>query len=158
MVAGMLVEIMAGKAAALHGKFQDGTPFRFNEEHRAVDFMGEQLRAAGYNYHGSEPLYSGIHGTEMRCDIFVGLVYYQRLRHMVKDKYQVRATGPVNEITQQPIKGRKMGGGIRFGEMERDSLIAHGVSFLLHDRLMRCSDYSQVRLDHHRNEGGAEGE
>lgn len=66
--------------------------------------MGEQLLAAGFNYHGSEPLYSGIHGTEMQADIFVGVVYYQRLRHMVKDKYQVRSTGPVNELTQQPIK------------------------------------------------------
>eukprot|EP00461_Guttulinopsis_vulgaris_P002584 UN02585 len=75
------------------------------------------------------------------ADIFFGVVYYQRLRHMVKDKFQARATGPINSIHRQPIKGRKVHGGIRFGEMERDSLIAHGVSFLLHDRLMNCSDY-----------------
>ena len=61
---------------------------------------------------------------------------------MVSDKYQVRTTGPVHNLTQQPIKGRKRAGGIRFGEMERDSLLAHGVSFLLQDRLMNCSDYS----------------
>lgn len=63
---------------------------------------------------------------------------------MVNDKFQVRTTGPVHNLTQQPIKGRKRAGGIRLGEMERDSLLAHGTSFLLQDRLMNCSDYSQV--------------
>lgn len=62
---------------------------------------------------------------------------------MVSDKFQVRTTGPVHDLTQQPVKGRKRAGGIRFGEMERDSLLAHGVSFLLQDRLFNCSDYSQ---------------
>lgn len=86
-------------------------------------------------------MYSGISGAEMEATIFIGCVYYQRLRHMVSDKEQVRSTGPVNALTHQPIKGRKVGGGIRFGEMERDSLLAHGTSYLLHDRLLRCSDY-----------------
>ena len=141
MTIGMLIESMAGKAGALHAKFQDGSPFQFDENNRAVDYFGQQLRAAGYNYLGSEPLYSGISGEPLMADIFFGVVYYQRLRHMVKDKFQARATGPINGIHRQPIKGRKVHGGIRFGEMERDSLIAHGVSFLLHDRLMNCSDY-----------------
>eukprot|EP00501_MAST-03F_sp_TOSAG23-6_P001162 GSMAST32.ASY1.ANO1.1206.1 assembled CDS len=140
MTIGMLVESMAGKAGALHGHFQDSTPFRFDENHRAVDYMGEQLKAAGYNYYGSEPMYSGITGEEMQADIFIGCVYYQRLRHMVSDKSQVRSTGPMNSLTMQPVKGRKRGGGIRFGEMERDSLIAHGTSFLLQDRLCNSSD------------------
>jgi len=61
---------------------------------------------------------------------------------MVLDKFQVRTTGPVDPVTRQPVKGRKRAGGIRFGEMERDALIAHGTSFLLQDRLMNCSDYS----------------
>jgi len=76
----------------------------------------------------------------MHADIFIGVVYYQRLRHMVADKAQVRATGRINQLTRQPVKGRKRQGGIRFGEMERDSFISHGVSFLLHDRLMNSSD------------------
>lgn len=89
-------------------------------------------------------MYSGITGVEMKADIYIGIVYYQRLRHMVNDKFQVRTTGPVHNLTQQPVKGRKRAGGIRFGEMERDSLLAHGVSFILQDRLMNCSDYSQA--------------
>ena len=79
----------------------------------------------------------------MKVDIYMGLVYYQRLRHMVSDKSQARATGPYDVLTHQPVKGRKKMGGIRFGEMERDSLLAHGASFCLNDRLMKCSDYSE---------------
>jgi len=140
MTIGMLLESMAGKAGAMHGHFQDATPFQFHEEHRAVDYVGQQLLKSGYNYYGSEPLYSGISGRVMQCDIFIGVVYYQRLRHMVSDKSQVRSTGAVQSVTRQPVKGRKKGGGIRLGEMERDALLSHGVAFCLHDRLMGCSD------------------
>ncbi|KAJ2812164.1 hypothetical protein FBU31_007642, partial [Coemansia sp. 'formosensis'] len=142
MTIGMFVESIAAKAGALHGLCQDATPFQFDETHTAADYFGEQLRAAGYNYHGSEPMYSGVTGQEMRADIYIGVVYYQRLRHMVSDKYQVRTTGSVNPLTHQPVKGRKKGGGIRLGEMERDALIAHGAAYFLQDRLMNCSDYS----------------
>eukprot|EP00695_Tsukubamonas_globosa_P004029 TRINITY_DN985_c0_g1_i1.p1 TRINITY_DN985_c0_g1~~TRINITY_DN985_c0_g1_i1.p1 ORF type:complete len:499 (+),score=147.83 TRINITY_DN985_c0_g1_i1:113-1498(+) len=140
MTIGMLIESMAGKAGSLHGVWEDSTPFRFDENNRAVDYFGEQLLKAGYNYYGNEPLYSGTLGAEFYADIFIGVVYYQRLRHMVKDKFQVRSTGPVQALTQQPVKGRKKGGGIRLGEMERDSLLAHGAAFVLHDRLFHCSD------------------
>jgi DNA-directed RNA polymerase I subunit RPA2 len=142
MTIGMLVESMAGKAGALHGLYQDATPFTFHEsgDKVSVDYFGEQLQAAGYNYYGSEALYSGVSGCILQADLYIGVVYYQRLRHMVSDKYQVRSTGPTNELTRQPIKGRKKGGGIRLGEMERDSLLSHGAAFLLQDRLLNCSD------------------
>jgi len=144
MTIGMLVESLAGKAGALHGLAQDSTPFKFDEENTAGDYFGHQLMKAGFNFHGNEPMYSGITGEEFAADIYVGLVYYQRLRHMVNDKFQVRTTGPVVPTTGQPVKGRKRGGGIRVGEMERDALIAHGAAFLLQDRLLNCSDYTRA--------------
>merc|ERR1711937_749388 len=142
MTIGMLIESMAGKSGAAHGIYQDSTPFTFHEsgDQIAIDYFGEQLQAAGYSYYGSEPLYSGVSGCLMHADLYIGVVFYQRLRHMVSDKYQVRATGPVNQLTHQPIKGRKKGGGIRLGEMECDALLSHGTAFLLHDRLLNCSD------------------
>ncbi|GAA5925248.1 hypothetical protein JCM3775_006405 [Rhodotorula graminis] len=142
MTIGMFVESIAAKAGAMHGLAQDGTPFNFSEDDTPLEYFGEQLRSAGYNYYGNEPMYSGITGEEFHADIYIGVVYYQRLRHMVGDKWQVRTTGPLDQTTRQPVKGRKRGGGIRFGEMERDALLAHGTSFLLQDRLMNCSDYS----------------
>ena len=143
MTIGMFVESLAGKAGALHGLAQDSSAWRFDEHQTAGDYFGEQLLAAGYNYHGNEPMYSGITGEEFAADIYLGVVFYQRLRHMVNDKFQVRTTGPVNPLTGQPIKGRARGGGIRVGEMERDSLLAHGAAFLLQDRLLNCSDYTK---------------
>ncbi|KAL2827151.1 hypothetical protein BDW59DRAFT_171451 [Aspergillus cavernicola] len=146
MTIAQMIESMAGKAGSLHGHPQDCTPFQFSEENTATDYFGDQLRKAGYNYYGNEPLYSGITGKEFAADIFVGVVHYQRLRHMVNDKFQVRTTGPVNNLTGQPVKGRAKGGGIRVGEMERDSLIAHGAAFILQDRLMNCSDSQRAWL------------
>ena len=143
MTIGMFVESLAGKAGSLHGLAQDCTPFKFSEEDTAGDYFGHQLKKAGYNYHGNEPMYSGITGQEFEADIYLGVVYYQRLRHMVNDKFQVRTTGPINSLHGQPVKGRAKGGGIRVGEMERDALLAHGAAFLLQDRLMNCSDYTK---------------
>uniref|UniRef100_A0A667Z9F7 DNA-directed RNA polymerase subunit beta n=1 Tax=Myripristis murdjan TaxID=586833 RepID=A0A667Z9F7_9TELE len=149
MTIGMLIESMAGKSGALHGLSHDATPFTFSEESSALEYFGDLLRAAGYNHYGTERLYSGLSGVELEADIFIGVVYYQRLRHMVSDKFQVRTTGARDKVTNQPVGGRNIQGGIRFGEMERDALLAHGSSFLLHDRLFNCSDRSvaQVCID-----------
>lgn len=146
MTIGMLIESMAGKSAALHGLSHDATPFSFSEENAALDYFGDMLKAAGYNYYGTERLYSGLSGLELEADIFIGVVYYQRLRHMVSDKFQVRTTGARDRVTNQPVGGRNIAGGIRFGEMERDALLAHGSSFLLHDRLFHCSDRSVAQV------------
>lgn len=148
MTIGMLLESMCGKVAMEMGETQDATPFvkkTYFEDNSEDDQnnVGEKLRKCGFNYYGNEPMYSGITGTELRTDIFIGSVYYQRLRHMVNDKYQVRTSGAVVATTHQPVGGRKNKGGIRFGEMEKDALIAHGVSFTLKDRLMNCSDRTQ---------------
>lgn len=88
-------------------------------------------------------MYSGVYGTQLKVDIYLGLVYYQRLRHMVHDKSQARSTGPVDILTQQPLKGRKKGGGIRMGEMERDAMLAHGLSQVVNERLFKSSDKSE---------------
>ncbi|XP_028963223.2 DNA-directed RNA polymerase I subunit 2 [Malus domestica] len=150
MTIAMLLESVAAKGGSLHGNYVDATPFASSKNANGetgpksktlVDELGEMLKVKGFNYHGVEVLYSGVYGTELTCEIFIGPVYYQRLRHMVSDKFQVRSTGTVDQVTRQPIKGRKRGGGIRFGEMERDSMLAHGAAYLLHDRLHTCSDY-----------------
>ncbi|KAF5283619.1 hypothetical protein FQR65_LT13825 [Abscondita terminalis] len=146
MTIAMMIELMAGKSAALHGLVHDASPFKFDEENTAIDYFGKLLEAGGYNYYGTETMYSGIDGRKMSAQIFFGIVHYQRLRHMVTDKWQVRSTGPTNILTRQPVGGRKRGGGVRFGEMERDSLISHGTSFLLQDRLLHCSDRTTAKI------------
>ncbi|XP_026322835.1 DNA-directed RNA polymerase I subunit RPA2 [Hyposmocoma kahamanoa] len=144
MTIAMMIECMAGKAASLHGHVHDATPFRFNEKDTAINYFGRLLEAGGYNYYGTERMYSGVDGREMTADIFFGVIHYQRLRHMVSDKWQVRTTGAVDALTRQPVKGRRRGGGVRLGEMERDALISHGAAFLLQDRLFHCSDKSEA--------------
>jgi len=81
--------MMAGKSAAVHGLVHDATPFRFDEKNLVVDYFGELLERGGYSYYGNETMYSGTHGLELNVKIFCGIVHYQRLRHMVSDKWQV---------------------------------------------------------------------
>lgn len=144
----MFIESIAGKVGALKGEIQNGTPFRkYPNKNTAVDHFGEELKKHGFDYYGNEEMYSALSGKKIDAEIFMGVVYYQRLRHMVLDKSQVRSSGPVNKLTRQPVKGRKFKGGIRFGEMERDSIIAHGCAFLLKDRMLNCSDHHIVLFD-----------
>lgn len=150
MTIAMMIECMAGKSGAMHGLCYDATPFRYVsddlKDNDAIDHFGQQLEEAGYNYYGTETLYSGTDGIPMTADIFFGVIHYQRLRHMVSDKFQVRSQGPVDMVTKQPIKGRRRGGGVRFGEMERDGLLSHGAVFLLQDRLFHGSDKTRVKV------------
>ena len=146
MTIGMMIEFMAGKTGALYGTAHDATPFQFDQNQSAIDYYGKLLQKAGYSYYGTESMYSGIHGRQLEVDIFFGVVYYQRLRHMVSDKFQVRTTGPIDIRTHQPVKGRKREGGIRFGEMERDALLAHGTAAIIQDRLLNCSDKTAEQI------------
>ncbi|KAG0723413.1 DNA-directed RNA polymerase I subunit RPA2 [Chionoecetes opilio] len=148
MTAGKLIELVAGKSAAEFGLSFDSSPFKFSDENPAVDYFGRILEKAGFNYYGEDVLYSGTDGRMLEVEIFEGIIYYQRLRHMTADKWQVRATGAMDLTLRQPVKGRKRGGAIRIGEMERDCLISHGAAYNLKDRLMDSSDISQVGVRH----------
>ncbi len=149
MTIGMLMESLASKEGALSGNFVDASPFKALQGEKSITSLDnhyETLKELGYKFTGSETMINGFTGHSFEVDIFIGLVYYQRLRHMVSDKFQVRSEGPNNPLTRQPIKGRKMGGGIRFGEMERDSLLAYGVANLIQDRLLASSDKHSFKL------------
>ncbi|KAF7253057.1 hypothetical protein EG68_10069 [Paragonimus skrjabini miyazakii] len=136
MTMGMMVEFLAGKSAALTGNRVDATPFQWTEEKPPFHDYCRQLADCGFNYWGTEMMMSGCDGRQLEAHIYIGVVYYQRLRHMVADKYQVRSEGRFDPILRQPIKGRKLGGGIRLGEMERDCLLSQGLSFTLQDRMV----------------------
>lgn len=99
MTIGMLLETIAAKTGAMTGEIQKMYPFQTYQDDDPIALFGKQLEKLGFNYYGNETLYSGIYGTPMKCQILQGIVYYQRLRHMVSDKSQARATGPVDALT-----------------------------------------------------------
>lgn len=136
MTVGKMIELVGGKAGLLEGKRKFGTAFGGD----SIKDIGEILVSYGYNYSGKDMLYSGITGEPLLAYIFMGPIYYQRLKHMVKDKVFARARGPHVSLTRQPTQGRAREGGLRVGEMEKDCLIAHGTSLLLVERLLVSSD------------------
>ncbi|PKU37464.1 dna-directed rna polymerase iii subunit rpc2 [Limosa lapponica baueri] len=140
MTVGKLIELLAGKAGVLDGRFHYGTAFGGSK----VKDVCEDLIRHGYNYLGKDYVTSGITGEPLEAYIYFGPVYYQKLKHMVLDKMHARARGPRAVLTRQPTEGRSRDGGLRLGEMERDCLIGYGASMLLLERLMISSDAFEV--------------
>ncbi|GAX73919.1 hypothetical protein CEUSTIGMA_g1369.t1 [Chlamydomonas eustigma] len=148
MTVGKMIELLGSKAAVSSGRFHYGTAF--GEPSGLADKV-EDISATlvdhGFSYSGKDMLTSGITGEPLEAYIFMGPVYYQKLKHMVMDKMHARSRGPRVVLTRQPTEGRSRDGGLRLGEMERDCLIAYGASMLLLERLMISSDQFEVHVD-----------
>lgn len=142
MTIGHLVETLQGKVAAHMGQEGDATPFM----PVTVEHVSHLLHQCGYQRHGNEVMYNGHTGRMLQSRIFLGPTYYQRLKHMVNDKVHARARGPVQNLVRQPMEGRSREGGLRFGEMERDCIIAHGSANFLKERLMDQSDAYRIHV------------
>ena len=139
MSTGHLLECITGKSCSLLGSFYDASPFENKNELENITGIMETL---DYEQYGNDILYNGYNGEQIYASIFMGVQYYQRMKHMVHDKVQSRDVGPKTILERQPAKGRAREGGLRLGEMERDSLISHGVSnFLKESYTVRSDNY-----------------
>jgi DNA-directed RNA polymerase II subunit RPB2 len=136
MTLGQLIECLVGKVAALEGQEIDGTAFsKFD-----LPSIKARMKSLGYEENGYEYMYNGMTGRKIKNMIFIGPTYYQRLKHIVADKIHARARGPQTILTRQPPEGRSRDGGLRFGEMERDTMISHGLARFLKERLLETAD------------------
>ena len=142
MTIGQLKETLLGKVLLELGLFGDGTSFGNLD----VKTISQELQNLGYESYGNELLYNGLTGEQLETNIFIGPVFYQRLKHMVNDKQHSRSIGPMVNLTRQPAEGRSRDGGFRIGEMERDVMIAHGMSKFCRERLYDVSDKYSVHV------------
>ena len=140
MTIGQLKETILGKVLLELGLFGDGTSFGNFD----VKDICEQLIKVGYEAHGNELLYNGLTGEQHECSVFMGPVFYQRLKHMVNDKAHSRSNGPMVNLTRQPAEGRSRDGGLRFGEMEKDAMVSHGAARFTRGRMYDASDKYSV--------------
>ena len=142
MTIGQLKETLLGKVLVELGLFGDGTAFG----DLSIDTIRKELTKVGYESNGNELMYNGLTGEQIETSIFIGPVFYQRLKHMVRDKQHSRSIGPMVNLTRQPAEGRSRDGGLRFGEMERDCMVSHGASRFTRGRLYDASDKYQVNV------------
>jgi DNA-directed RNA polymerase II subunit RPB2 len=140
MTIGQLKETLLGKVLLELGMFGDGTSFGNTD----IKTISEELLKIGYESYGNEILYNGLTGEQLETSIFMGPVFYQRLKHMVSDKQHSRSIGPMVNLTRQPAEGRSRDGGFRIGEMERDVMIAHGITRFCKERMFDVSDKYSV--------------
>ena len=150
MTVGYLLELLAGKVGCLKGEIVDGTSFSGASKGE----LEEQLKEFGFRYDGKETMYNGVTGKKMSAKIFIGNLYYLKLKYMVANKLHGRASGKVALLTRQPIEGRARGGALRLGEMEQQALVAHGASLLLKERydsdkvvLPMCTNCGSIAIE-----------